>query len=170
MLDLGCGAGRHSRYLASKGLRVTGMDLAAGSIREARKSEHPRLRFLRHDMRVPFGRNAFDYVFNFFTSFGYFEDAGEHMAVVRNMAASLRHGGGLVLDYLNVRHAEARLTPEEVKEIDGVIYRLTRWTDARHFFKRIVVEDGAGATARVHASASPGSRCRTSSACSRLTV
>ncbi len=33
---------------------------------------------------------------------------------------------------------------EEVKEIDGVTYRLTRWTDARHFFKRIVVEDGDG--------------------------
>ncbi len=95
-------------------------------------------------MRVPFGRNAFDYVFNFFTSFGYFEQADEHMAVVRNMATSLRPGGRLVLDYLNVRYAEARLTREDVKEIDGITYRLTRWTDGRHFFKRIVVEDGAG--------------------------
>ena len=143
VLDLGCGAGRHSRYLASKALRVTGMDLAAASIREAKKSEQSRLRFLRHDMRVPFGRNVFDYVFNFFTSFGYFEEPGEHMAVVRNIATSLRDGGRLVLDYLNVRHAEARLTSKEVKEIDGVVYRLTRWTDADHFFKRIVVDDGA---------------------------
>jgi len=142
VLDLGCGAGRHSKYLASKNLRVIGMDLAAGSIREAKKSEQPGLRFLQHDMRVPFGRGAFDYVFNFFTSFGYFEQPDEHLNVVRNMAASLRQGGRLVLDYLNVRHAEARLTSEEVKEIDGVIYRLTRWTDARSFFKRIVVEDG----------------------------
>jgi SAM-dependent methyltransferase len=144
VLDLGCGAGRHSKYLASRGLRVAGMDLAAGSIREAKKSEQPGLRFLRHDMRVPFGRDAFDYVFNFFTSFGYFEEPGEHLAVVRNMATSLRQGGRVVLDYLNVSYAETRLTSEEVKEIDGVIYRLTRWADARSFFKRIVVEDGAG--------------------------
>ena len=144
VLDLGCGAGRHSKYLASKELRVIGMDLAAGSIREAKKSERPGLRFLQHDMRVPFGRDAFDCVFNLFTSFGYFEEPDEHVAVVRNMATSLRPGGRLVLDYLNVRYAETRLTSEEVKEIDGVSYRLTRWTDARFFFKRIVVEDGAG--------------------------
>ena len=145
VLDLGCGAGRHSRHLASKGLCVTGVDLAAGSITEAKKSERARLRFLRHDMRVPFGRDVFEYVFSFFTSFGYFEDANEHTTVVRNIARSLRGGGRLVLDYLNVRYAEASLMPEEVKEIDGVEYRLTRWTDARHFFKRIVIDEGAGA-------------------------
>jgi SAM-dependent methyltransferase len=144
VLDLGCGAGRHARHLASKGLRVTGMDLAAGSIREAKKSERPCLRFRQHDMRVPFGRNAYDCVFNFFTSFGYFEEPDEHMTVVRNIATSLRPGGSLVLDYLNVRHAEARLTSEEVREIDDVVYRLTRWTDARHFFKRIVIEGRVG--------------------------
>src|SRR6185503_6960146 len=51
VLDLGCGAGRHSKYLRSKDLRVIGMDLAAGSIREAKKSEQPGLRFRQHDMR-----------------------------------------------------------------------------------------------------------------------
>ena len=59
------------------------------------------------------------------------------------MALALRDRGRLVLDYLNVRHAEASLVSREVREIDGVAYRLTRWTDARHF-ERIAIE-GAGA-------------------------
>jgi len=144
VLDLGCGAGRHSKYLAEKDLQVVGLDLAAGSIAEAKRSARPGLRFLQHDMRVPFGRAAFDYVFNFFTSFGYFDTPDEHLSVVGNMATSLRPGGILVLDYLNVRHAETRLVSEECRKVDGVVYRLTRWTDARAFFKRIVVEDGGG--------------------------
>jgi len=143
VLDLGCGAGRHARQLASHGLHVTGLDLAASSIEEARHFEGAHLRFRRHDMRVPFGTGLFDDVFSFFTSFGYFADPFEHLVVVSNMAEALRPGGRLVLDYLNVVLAEARLIPTETKAIDGVTYRLTRWTDRQAFHKRIVVDDPA---------------------------
>ena len=98
VLDLGCGAGRHARRLASKGYDITGIDLSASSIAEAKRAERPHLRFRRQDMRMPFGNLTFDYVFNFFTSFGYFEDEGDHQTVARNMAAALKKGGRLVLD------------------------------------------------------------------------
>jgi len=143
-LDLGCGTGRHSRYLASKKFQVIGMDLAGSSIQEAKQSAQGNVRFIQHDMREPFGMNAVDYVFSFFTSFGYFDDPAEHLAVVRNVADSLKPGGVLMLDYLNVGYAEANLKPEEVRTIDGIHYRLTRRSDPGHFFKRIVVEDQEG--------------------------
>lgn len=145
MLDLGCGAGRHAKHLAARGFDVTGLDLAASSIEAARAAEGPRLRFRRHDMRVPFGRAAFDYVFSFFTSFGYFDDPVEQTAVVRNMARALKPGGRLVLDYLNAPYAEAHLTPEEMVEIEGTRYQIRRWTDGRRFYKRIVVPGGPDA-------------------------
>jgi SAM-dependent methyltransferase len=150
LLDLGCGAGRHAKHLASKGFRVTGVDLAAGSIAEARQFERPGLRFERHDMRLPFGSQAFDYVFNFFTSFGYFDEPTDHAQVVSNIAASLRCGGRLVLDYLNVPASEARQTPAETRTIDGVSYGLTRWSDARHFFKRIEITEAPGSQPLVY--------------------
>ena len=145
MLDLGCGAGRHAKQLAARGFDVTGLDLAASSIETARASEGPRLRFRRHDMRVAFGRAAFDYVFSFFTSFGYFDDPAEQTAVIRNMARALKPGGRLVLDYLNAPYADAHLTPEETVEIEGTRYQIRRWTDGRRFYKRIVVGGGPNA-------------------------
>jgi len=150
LLDLGCGAGRHAKHLASKGFQVTGVDLAASSIAEARRFGRPGLRFVRHDMRVPFGQQDFDVVFNFFTSFGYFDDPTEHLQVVSNIAESLRGGGRLVLDYLNVHAAEARQAPAETKAVDGVTYGLTRWSDARHFFKRIEITETPGSQPLVY--------------------
>jgi SAM-dependent methyltransferase len=141
MLDLGCGAGRHAKYLASKGFNVTGLDLSASSIRAANKMERPNLHFAIHDMRDPFGKNCFDYVFNFFTSFGYFENEEENHQVIRNVYDALKPGGLLVLDYLNVGFAEQHLVAEEAKEIDGIVYRISRWTDEKFFYKKIVIDN-----------------------------
>jgi SAM-dependent methyltransferase len=149
-LDLGCGAGRHARQLASHGLHVTGLDLSEASIRTAKSFEHDGLRFASHDMRHPFGIGAFDYLFNLFTSFGYFEEPAEHLTVIRNMAESLRTGGRLVLDYLNVRYAAAHETPAEVVERDGTRYDISRWNDAARFYKRIVIVDDRLPTPREH--------------------
>jgi len=139
MLDLGCGNGRHSKYLASKGFQVTGLDLAASSIRMAKKFQTSNLNFYRHDMRLPFGNNRFDYVLNFFTSFGYFKSDHENYQVISNMANSLVEGGVLIIDYLNAPFAEQNLISAEKKEIDGVIYDIERWTDERFFFKKITI-------------------------------
>ena len=141
MLDLGCGNGRHCKQLAAKGFDVTGIDLAASSIREAKKMESARLRFYRQDMRIPFGKNSFDYVFNFFTSFGYFNDPADDHKVVANISAALKVGGMLIMDYINSAHAEKKLKATEEKEIDGIIYHITRWTDEKYFFKKIVIDE-----------------------------
>ena len=141
MLDLGCGNGRHSKWLSARGFDVTGIDLAASSIRFAKKWESSNLRFYRKDMREPFGKNYFDHVFSFFTSFGYFKTSEEDHQVVANMSAALKPGGTLVLDYINSSHAEKKLVPAESKEIDGIVYHITRWTDEKRFYKKIVIED-----------------------------
>jgi SAM-dependent methyltransferase len=142
VLDLGCGAGRHARYLASRGFDVTELDLSEESLRHARAGESATLRFVRQDMRMPFGERRFDHVVNLFTSFGYFEDEADNLTVVQNIVDSLRPGGSVVVDYLNVRAAERHLTPAEETARDGVTYRISRWADWRHLFKRIVIRDG----------------------------
>lgn len=143
MLDVACGKGRHSMHLANKGFDVTGIDLSEDSIEEALKNESDNLHFYRHDMRLPFRINYFDFAFNFFTSFGYFKTNREHNNAIRTMAQSVKDKGCLVIDYLNVHYAESNLIHQFEKEIDGVNYYITKWFDETHFYKKIVVEDEA---------------------------
>jgi len=143
MLDVACGKGRHSIHLAEKGYDVTGIDLSEDSIDEALQHESDHLHFYRHDMRLPFMINYFDYAFNFFTSFGYFKTRREHDNAIRTIAQSLKHRGTFVIDYLNVHYSEDHLVHQVEKEIEGVHYYITKWFDETHFYKKIEVEDEA---------------------------
>ena len=141
MLDVACGRGRHSRYLASKGFAVTGIDLSQESIAYAKQFESETLHFAQHDMRLPAWINYFDYAFNFFTSFGYFATRREHDDSIRTIAQSLRPSGRLVMDYLNVHYVEDRLVHNEIKKMGDTSYEMHRWQDEDHFFKKIMITD-----------------------------
>jgi Methylase involved in ubiquinone/menaquinone biosynthesis len=141
MLDVACGKGRHSIQLAGKGFDVTGIDLSDDSINEALLSQTDTLHFYKHDMRLPFWINYFDYAFNFFTSFGYFNTRREHDNAIRTIAQSIKKDGIFAMDFLNVHYAEDHLIHQSEKEIDGINFIITKWFDETHFFKKITIED-----------------------------
>lgn len=141
MLDVACGTGRHSIQLASKGYEVTGIDLSRHSIEQALACENDMLHFYVHDMRLPFRINYYDYAFNFFTSFGYFKTQREHDNAIRTIAQSLKMNGCFVMDYLNVHFAEDHIIHQSEKEVNGVMYYITKWYDETHFYKKITIED-----------------------------
>ena len=143
MLDVACGKGRHSILLAENGFDVTGIDLSDDSINEALLSQSDSLHFYKHDMRLPFWINYFDYAFNFFTSFGYFKTRREHDNAIRTIAQAIKKDGIFVMDFLNVHYAEDHLIHQSEKEIDGISFIITKWYDETHFYKKIIIEDEA---------------------------
>jgi malonyl-CoA O-methyltransferase len=65
VLDLGCGTGRHTTWLAHAGARVTAVDFSAGMLAEARrKVPEAAVRFVVHDLHepLPFPGRSFDLV------------------------------------------------------------------------------------------------------------
>jgi 2-polyprenyl-3-methyl-5-hydroxy-6-metoxy-1,4-benzoquinol methylase len=141
MLDVACGKGRHSVQLANKGFDVTGIDLSDDSIHAALKLQTESLHFYKHDMRLPFWINYFDFAFNFFTSFGYFKTRREHDNAVRTIAQAIKKDGCFVMDFLNVHYAEDHLVHQSEKDINGINYIITKWYDETHFYKKIIIED-----------------------------
>ena len=141
MLDIACGRGRHSRFLADQGYDVTGIDLSFDSISFASQFEHDHLHFYQHDMRLPAWINYFDFAFNFFTSFGYFNTRREHDDAMGTLVKSLRKNGTLLFDYLNVHYVEDRLLHNETKTVGDTQYEIHRWMDEHSFFKKITVTD-----------------------------
>lgn len=101
VLDACCGPGRHSLELASRGYRVTGIDITASYLEAARESAAAwgvPVDFVRADVRSFRGERSFDLALNLYTSFGYFRDAGDDLAALRSLSAALKPGGALVLE------------------------------------------------------------------------
>ncbi len=140
ILDIACGKGRHSRYLAEKGFEVIGLDLSPKSIAYARKFEHDHLHFYQHDMRRLFRTNYFDAVMNMFTSFGYFASDLEHLRSIQNMAKALKPGGVLLIDFFNAIWVRQHLVAEEVKTIDQVEFHLQKHLDDKYVYKSVEFE------------------------------
>jgi SAM-dependent methyltransferase len=140
-LDLACGKGRHSIFLNKNGLNVTGLDLSANSISEAKPFENDRLTFDVHDMREVYKESSYDIIFNLFTSFGYFDNHSDNLKVLKSMHEMLKPGGLVVIDFMNVHKTIRHLVESESKEIDGIMFNIERSYDGEHIFKNIAFED-----------------------------
>lgn len=145
ILDLACGKGRHAIHLAKKGIQTTGVDLAAKSIRvaksNAKKNEIKNVSFDIHDIRETYLEKGFDFVFNLFTSFGYFEKKENNLKVLAAAAGNLNREGLFVLDFLNVQKIIPNLIPKETKQFGSVRFDIQRQYNGNHIIKDIVVHD-----------------------------
>jgi SAM-dependent methyltransferase len=141
MLDLACGKGRHAVYLASKGFDVTGLDLAEKSIRAANQFQHEKLHFYTHDMRQVYRINYFDYIFNFFTSFGYFDSETDNVKTLKSIYKGLNWNGVVVIDFMNIHKAIEGLPMEMEIEKKGIKFQVKKFLKDGFIVKEIVVID-----------------------------
>ena len=101
IFDVPCGSGRHSLALAARGHVVTGIDISIEAIAHARQAAAEAgldIDLTAADMRdIPRGK-MFDAAICMGNSFGYLEIGGVREFLAR-VAAAVRPGGGLVIDF-----------------------------------------------------------------------
>ena len=123
VLDLACGTGRHAIELGRRGYQVVGFDLSLAMLARASDEAQERgqkLNFVQGDMREMTFEDAFDGIYCWQTSFGFFEEE-KNTAVIGRVHRALRKGGQFLLDVVN-RDYVAREAPSLVWfEGDGCI-------------------------------------------------
>ena len=99
-LDAGCGEGAEAVWLASRGWRVTAVDIAAGALRRARERAEPlgaevtgRIDWVRADLTAWTPRAG---LFDLVTTH-YAHPGTSHDALFRGLAAAVAPGGTLVV-------------------------------------------------------------------------
>jgi SAM-dependent methyltransferase len=103
ILDVPCGSGRHSRILAKKRFRVTGIDISKYNLSLARKATKSKnAKYIHGDMsKLSKYKGRFDCVLNLFTSIGYFETDRENYQVLKGIVDCLKPGGKLCMSLMN---------------------------------------------------------------------
>lgn len=147
ILDVGCGSGWLSEYLARMGYEVTGIDISSDLIEIARQRmacvpydvdhETPALcRFIAHDIESGPLEETFDAVFCY-DSLHHFED---ERAVLRNISRMVAYGG-LLFILEGGKPAEGSETEEELTEVMREYETLESPFDAE-YLRSLVAEHG----------------------------
>ncbi|MFC1475475.1 class I SAM-dependent methyltransferase [Candidatus Zixiibacteriota bacterium] len=122
ILDLCCGAGRHSIELARRGFQVTGVDRTASYLDRAKEhagNHDVQVEFIQKDMRRFRRDDTYDAAINMFTSFGYFADPHDDRQVLANVCHSLKPGGRFILEIMG-------------KEILARIFKTRDWHETEN--------------------------------------
>lgn len=140
IMDLACGNGRHSLPLSVYGY-VTGLDINSAQINKAKARAISNASFYEHDMKKLYKDVYFDYVFNLFSSFGYFETKQEDLSALHHVCNGLKPGGYFVQDFLNCHSIANKLKAQDTVNEGDYSFEIKRKIVDNAIMKSIQVSE-----------------------------
>jgi SAM-dependent methyltransferase len=140
LLDLCCGNGRISVYMARKGFRAVGVDISKAFLEDAKKkaSEHGvtnMVAFLEGDVRrltevVGKLSQPFDVVVNAWTSIGFYSEKDD-LSIFKQARELSREGAILfITETMHTEYLSLKFTPTSYAEIDSIMLLENREYDS----------------------------------------
>lgn len=126
LLDLATGTGSVALEFAQRGCEVTGIDLSAPMVRQARENARCRktnARFLCHDLADFHLPSEFDHAVCLYDSLNYLTDPSRLKQAFANIRHALKDDGVLIFDMNTVHALEAELFTQESPPEAEIAYR-----------------------------------------------
>jgi SAM-dependent methyltransferase len=142
VLDLACGAGRHSILFAKNNFDVTAVDISENLLNVGRKTAEElklNINFINSDLRKLNLNEKFHLIINLFTSFGYFETDNENGEVIKMASQHLVDNGYFVLDFFNIIYLQNNLIPISYDKIEDGIIKQERVIEGDRLVKTIFI-------------------------------
>lgn len=142
VLDLACGAGRHSILFAKNNFDVTAVDISDNLLNVGRKTAEElklNINFIKSDLRKLNLNEKFHLIINLFTSFGYFETDDENGEVIKMASQHLVDSGYFVLDFFNIIYLQKNLIPISYDKIEDGIIKQERVIEGDRLVKTIFI-------------------------------
>ncbi len=142
VLDLACGAGRHSILFAKNNFEVTGIDISENLLCTAKRTAAElglKINFMKADLRSITVPDKFHLVINLFTSFGYFETDTENEKLITLAHNCLLNNGYFILDFFNIVYLKDSLIPVSYDLINDGIIKQERTIQGNRIIKKISI-------------------------------
>lgn len=128
IIDLGCGTGKHDRFLAEKGYQITGVDLSEDMLAIARQSGIAGAGFYQGDIRSVRLDKKFDVVLSLFHVISY-QLSGQDLQQAFNTAKEhLKPGGIFIFDFWYGPGVITDKPTQRKKEAEDDTLKITRYT------------------------------------------
>jgi 2-polyprenyl-3-methyl-5-hydroxy-6-metoxy-1,4-benzoquinol methylase len=131
-LDLCCGAGTNTVYLAEQGFKVTGIDISKRAIQYARaQAEHDHINFMIQSfVDLSFREETFDFVFDM-GCFHHVEPKDRHR-FIEGVHRVLKNGGDYLLTCFSYKNGSAwnHFTEEQLTQLFSGSFKIN---EVRHY-------------------------------------
>ena len=84
---------------------------------------------------------VYEWVCNFFTSFGYFDVKSDNQAAFDSLSAALKPGGVFLMDFFNPTYVLNHLVGQETVIKQGISFEINRWAKDGFLYKSIDFTD-----------------------------
>jgi SAM-dependent methyltransferase len=139
ILELGCGTGKHAELFYAEGLKVTGVDLSATMIEQAR-NRLPGGTFVEGDVRTVRLGSTFESVVSLFHVASYQTTNDDILAFLKTAAAHLEPGGVFLFDFWYGPAVYTQQPAVRVKRMENDRVSILRTAEPVHWVNDCMVE------------------------------